>query len=90
MYSLMFLAIESNQIKRLPACMGEMSRLQKIKLGDNPMVFPPPEVFVPNPLGASPGGVPVEKARQICSQVKLYLREFKQRETMSADASDIR
>lgn len=90
MYSLMFLAIESNQIKRLPTCMGEMSRLQKLKVGSKSMEFPPPEVFVPNPLGASPGGPPVEEARQICSQVKLFLREYKQREMLGRETPDLR
>ncbi|KAG9601625.1 hypothetical protein KCV04_g19296, partial [Aureobasidium melanogenum] len=89
MYSLMFLAIESNQIKRLPICMGEMSRLQKLKVGSKSMEFPPPEVFVPNPLGASPGGPPVEEARQVCSQVKLFLREYKQREILGRETPDL-
>ena len=71
--------------------MGEMSRLQKIKVGANPIEFPPPDVFVPNPLGgASPGGMPVEEARQICSQVKLYLREHKEQERRNAEVTDTR
>lgn len=90
MHSLMFLAIESNQIKRLPTCMGEMSRLQKLKVGSKSMEFPPPEIFVPNPLGASPGGQQIEEARQICSQVKLFLREYKQREMLGRQTPDFR
>ncbi|KAI4727011.1 hypothetical protein E4T49_05273 [Aureobasidium sp. EXF-10728] len=88
MYSLMFLAIESNQIKRLPICMGEMSRLQKLKVGSKSMEFPPPEVFIPNPLSTSPGGPLVEEARQVCSQVKLFLREYKQREILGRETPD--
>ncbi|GAB7348185.1 hypothetical protein MBLNU459_g6191t1 [Dothideomycetes sp. NU459] len=75
MFSLMFLAVEQNQIRRLPVCIGEMSRLTKIKVGSNPIEFPPPDIFVPSSYGSSPGGAPVEEARQICSQVKSYLRE---------------
>lgn len=80
MISLMFLAAEHNQIRRLPLCIGEMSRLTKIKVEANPIEFPPTEVFVPNNYGSSPGGHPVEEARQICSQVKSYLREAALRE----------
>jgi hypothetical protein len=86
----MFLAVESNHIKRLPLCMGEMSRLQKLKVASKSIDFPPPQVFVINPLTASPGGPPVEEARQICSQVKLYLREYKQRKILGRETSDLR
>lgn len=87
MFSLMFLAAEKNQIERLPLCIGEMSRLTKIKVEANPIEFPPPEVFVPSTFGSSPGGHPMEEARQICSQVKSFLHEAAVRERSGGSGS---
>ena len=74
MYSLMFIALEGNKIQRLPICIGEMSRLTKVKFGGNPIEFPPPEVLIANSSGSSVAGFRVEEARQICSQLKGFLR----------------
>lgn len=73
MFSLMFLAMEGNKIKRLPVCLGEMSRLTKVKFGGNPIEFPPRRILTAHGNGHPPSG---EKSRQICSQLKLYLKEY--------------
>lgn len=80
MYSLMFLALEGNKIKRLPTCLGEMSRLTKVKFGGNPLEFPPREVLTVHTNANPSNGFRVEEARQICFQLKSFLKEYAQRE----------
>jgi Leucine-rich repeat (LRR) protein len=88
MYSLMFIALEGNRIKRLPVCLGDMSRLTKVKFGDNPIEFPPREVLIANPNANHPNGVQIEEARQICSQLKDFLKHYalREQERRNADA----
>lgn len=80
MYSLMFLAMEGNNIKRLPVCIGEMSRLTKVKFGGNPLEFPPRDVMTVATNGGSPEGAQIEESRQICTQLKAYLKDYAVRE----------
>jgi len=82
----MFLALEGNRIKRLPVCLGEMARLTKVKFGGNPLEFPPREVLLPNMNGSSRNGAHVEESRQICTQLKNFLKDHALREQHRRDA----
>lgn len=78
MYSLMFLAMEGNRIKRLPVCIGDMTRLTKVKFGNNPLDFPPREIM--NVVSSSANVSQMEESRQICTQLKSYLKDYKVKE----------
>ena len=71
--SLKVLAIQRNKIERLPLCLGDMNSLRMLKLDDNPLVFPPPEVWRPESFGAV--GVGAEAETQATIQIKKYLRQ---------------
>lgn len=87
MYSLMFLALEGNQIKRLPTCIGEMSRLTKVKFGGNPLKFPPTEVLSADLNGGAWNGIQIEESRQICTQLKSFLRKYARGEQEKLNAT---
>lgn len=76
----MFLAMEGNKIKRLPLCLGEMPRLTKVKFAGNPIEFPPREVLRIQTSTNAAGDVQMEESRQICTQLKAYLKDFVVRE----------
>jgi hypothetical protein len=73
MTSLKVLSIMINNIERLPTSLGEMSRLRVLKLDDNPLVFPPRSVLVPD-KGLVTSSVE-EVLLHITEKVKKYLRQ---------------
>jgi Leucine-rich repeat (LRR) protein len=86
MTSLKFLALERNQIKRLPLALGEMTNLAKLKFDDNPLEFPPEDVLqLPADTKATLG---TEKEKELCLQVKKYLRLTSMREKMRVVSED--
>lgn len=72
MTSLKFLAIAKNRVTRLPLALGDMTSLSKLKFDENPIEFPPPAALRP-PQGSN-YAVEVEKEREVCQQVKKFLR----------------
>ena len=71
--SLKFLAVSRNRIVRLPYALGEMNSLSKLKFDDNPIEFPPPEVYKASP-DRSTLSVEGEKVKDVCQEVKKFLR----------------
>ncbi|KAF2863991.1 hypothetical protein K470DRAFT_254302 [Piedraia hortae CBS 480.64] len=66
--SLKFLAIQRNRIRRLPLALGDMPSLCKLIFEDNPIEFPPPEVYQ---LRSATGN---KAEAELCQQVKRFLR----------------
>lgn len=86
MTSLKFLAVARNQIKRLPLALGEMN-LVKLKFDENPIEFPPPEALKPftNRVNAP---VESEKDRDMCQQVKQYMKTAATLERLKPNPED--
>ena len=81
MTSLKFLAIARNHIKRLPLSLGDMTSLSKLKFDDNPIEFPPPDVYKGlYPDDESGKKVNPEKEKEICQKVKRFLKTASMRE----------
>ncbi|KAK3632373.1 RAM signaling network component [Elasticomyces elasticus] len=81
MTSLKFLAVARNKITRLPLALGDMPSLTKLKFDENPIEFPPPDALKPatNLVNAS---IEAEKERDVCQQVKRFLKAASIRERM--------
>lgn len=73
--SLKVLAISRNRIEKLPLCLGDMSSLRMLKLDDNPLIFPPPEIWRPDSYVHSPSGGVAEAEAQTTTAIKRYLRQ---------------
>jgi hypothetical protein len=86
MTNLKFLAVARNQIKRLPLALGEMN-LVKLKFDENPLEFPPPEALKPSPDRAAPL-VESEKDKEMCQQVKRYMKTMAMRARLTATSSE--
>lgn len=80
MSSLKFLAVARNRITRLPLSLGEMASLSKLKFDENPIEFPPPEALKLQKEKA--GTLETEKEKDICAQVKRYLKQAALRERL--------
>ncbi|KAM0715280.1 hypothetical protein Q7P37_008778 [Cladosporium fusiforme] len=80
MASLKFLAVARNKITRLPLSLGEMGSLTKLKFDENPIEFPPPDALKPQKEKA--GTLETEKEKDVCLQVKRYLRQAALRERL--------
>lgn len=86
MTSLKFLAVTKNHIRRLPLSLGEMTNLSKLKFDDNPIEFPPAESLqLPTDHKATTES---EKEKELCIQVKKYLRSAAIREKMKVVSED--
>lgn len=70
--SLKFLAVARNRITRLPLALGEMHSLGKLKFDENPLEFPPSEVYKLSPERSS--AHETERDKEICQKVKRFLR----------------
>ncbi|OQO03007.1 hypothetical protein B0A48_11291 [Cryoendolithus antarcticus] len=81
MTSLKFLAVARNKITRLPLSLGEMTSLSKLKFDENPIEFPPPEVFAQS-MDGSTVSLETEKEKDVCQQVKRFLKQAALRERM--------
>lgn len=86
MTNLKFLAVARNNIKRLPLALGEMN-LVKLKFDENPIEFPPPDVFKPN---MDSNVVESEKDKDMCQQVKRFMKAAALRERLLSDSEDLR
>lgn len=84
MTNLKFLAVARNQITRLPLALGEMN-LVKLKFDENPIEFPPPEILKPN---TDRSLVESEKDKDMCQQVKKFMRTAAMRERLMADSAE--
>ena len=73
MTSLKFLAVSRNKITRLPLALGEMNSLGKLKFDENPIEFPPPEVYQPSQDHMT-SSLEIEKVVDVCQEVKKFLR----------------
>lgn len=90
MTSLKFLAVAKNRITRLPLALGDMPSLSKLKFDENPVEFPPPDAYRPLKERAGPAGES-EKEKDVCLQVKRYLRQCSTREKLRTESeSDVR
>jgi Leucine-rich repeat (LRR) protein len=74
--SLKVLAISRNKIERLPLSLGDLRRLQLLKFDDNPLVFPPPEVYTPDSDMASKGN-PNEEEATATLKIMKFLKQSK-------------
>ncbi|KAF2417657.1 hypothetical protein EJ08DRAFT_654477 [Tothia fuscella] len=72
--SLKVLAISRNRVERLPLCIGDLPRLALLKFDDNPISFPPPEVYAPDSDMARRGNSQEEEA-MATNKVKKFLRQ---------------
>ena len=87
MSSLKFLAVARNKITRLPLAIGEMATLSKFKFDENPIEFPPPDVL--RPQSARGGGAQgLEQEKDVCQQVKRFLRQAALRERLMSHSED--
>lgn len=87
MSSLKFLAVARNKITRLPLAIGEMATLSKFNFDENPIEFPPPEVLRgQSARGGSTQGV--EQEKDVCQQVKRFLRQAALRERLMSHSED--
>lgn len=84
MANLKFLAVARNQITRLPLAIGEMN-LVKLKFDENPIEFPPPEVLKPS---LDKLGLESEKDKDMCQQVKKFMRAEALREKLRTDSGE--
>lgn len=87
--SLKVLSIRKNPIQELPLCLADMASLQVLKLKDNNITFPPPEVLqapIASPPNENilPGSDMVEMA--VTAHIKEYLRRVALNGRAEADA----
>jgi hypothetical protein len=80
MTSLKFLAVARNRITRLPLALGEMGSLSKLKFDENPIEFPPPEALKQHKEKV--GTLETEKEKDMCAQVKRFLKQAALRERL--------
>ncbi|TKA73107.1 hypothetical protein B0A55_04840 [Friedmanniomyces simplex] len=87
MSSLKFLAVARNKITRLPLALGDMPSLSKLKFDENPIEFPPPDALKPtsNFMNAS---IEAEKEKDVCQQVKRFLKAASLRERLRANSEE--
>ncbi|GAB1742450.1 hypothetical protein NU219Hw_g7996t1 [Hortaea werneckii] len=85
MASLKFLAVAKNKITRLPFALGEMPSLSKLKFDENPIEFPPPDVLKPIQDHIA---VSIESEKEVCQQVKRFLKAAGVREKMRSHSED--
>jgi Leucine-rich repeat (LRR) protein len=74
--SLKVLAISRNKIERLPLSLGDLRRLQLLKFDDNPLVFPPSDVYAPESDLAGKGN-PNEEEATATLKIMKFLRQSK-------------
>jgi hypothetical protein len=73
MTALKVFAIQRNKIQRLPTTLGDMHRLRVLKVDDNPLIFPPPEIWKDDEETAALAG---EKAMlHTTARIKKYLKQ---------------
>ena len=87
MTSLKFLAIARNRITRLPLALGDMTSLSKLKFDENPIEFPPPEVYKPS-QDRTATSIEAVKERDVCQKVKRFLKEAALRERLKPNAEE--
>ncbi|KAF2719509.1 hypothetical protein K431DRAFT_110078 [Polychaeton citri CBS 116435] len=86
MASLKFLAISKNKIMRLPMVLGDMNSLSRLRVHDNPIEFPPPKFF--QTVEYREFCSESEKERELCEQLKRYLRQAALREAVRTTLDD--
>ncbi|KAF2399051.1 hypothetical protein EJ06DRAFT_68924 [Trichodelitschia bisporula] len=72
--SLKVLAIQRNEIEKLPLSLGEMSSLRVLKFADNPLTFPPREVYT-MARDLPPTATSGEREAHVTSKVKKFLKQ---------------
>ncbi|GAB7365235.1 hypothetical protein MBLNU230_g6320t1 [Neophaeotheca triangularis] len=87
MSSLKFLAVARNRITRLPLALGEMNSLNKLKFDENPIEFPPPEALRPQE-DRFVTSIEYEQEKDICQQVKRFLRQAALREKLRTNSEE--
>lgn len=85
MTSLKFLGLTQNRVTRLPVSMGEMQSLARLKFDDNPLEFPPREVYT---LPSAPSSPAYDPIKYVCTEVKKFLREFAKEQAKAAADDD--
>ncbi|EMC97600.1 hypothetical protein BAUCODRAFT_122033 [Baudoinia panamericana UAMH 10762] len=87
MTSLKFLAVARNKIARLPLALGEMPSLHKLKFHDNPIEYPPLDALTRN-YDDTTSNIDAETERDVCQQVKRFLKAAALRERLKADSQE--
>lgn len=87
--SLKCLAMSRNRITRLPLSIGEMTCLNKLKFDENPLEFPPPEVYSLEQNSLITASE-VQKESVVCAEVKKYLRECSKERVKTEVEGDMR
>jgi hypothetical protein len=73
MTALKVFAIQRNKIERLPTTLGDMHRLRVLKVDENPLIFPPPEIWKDDEETAALAG---EKAMlHTTARIKKFLKQ---------------
>ncbi|KAK5134258.1 hypothetical protein LTR08_006802 [Meristemomyces frigidus] len=85
MASLKFLAVARNKITRLPLALGDMPSLSKLKFDENPIEFPPPEALKPMQSHVTSS---IESDKDVCQQVKRYLKAAALRERLKTHSEE--
>ena len=80
MTSLKFLAVARNRISRLPIALGDMHSLSKIKIENNPIEFPPPDVITPSHEHDTPT-LDIDPDRVQCQKIKAFMRSQRRQRT---------
>jgi Leucine-rich repeat (LRR) protein len=73
--SLKVLAISRNRIERLPVSLGDLRRLQLLRFDENPLVFPPAEVYAPDADLAVKGNLNEEEATATAKIMKFLAKK---------------
>jgi Leucine-rich repeat (LRR) protein len=72
--SLTVLAISRNKIERLPLSLGDLRRLRLLKFEENPLIFPPPEVYAPE-SGLASKSNPNEEIATATMKIMIFLKK---------------
>lgn len=92
MTALKVFAMQKNRVERLPVSMGDMNNLIVIKVDDNPLIFPPTEIWRDHPAAGRPGdGAPEKQEKQMlatAARIKKWLKQQSQKNNSQRTRGD--
>lgn len=89
MTALKVFAMQKNRIERLPVSMGDMNNLIVIKVDDNPLIFPPTEIWRDHPAAGRPGvGASEKQMLATAARIKKWLKQQSQKNNSQRTKGD--
>lgn len=89
MTALKVFAMQKNRIERLPVSMGDMNNLIVIKVDDNPLIFPPTEIWRDHPAAGRPGvGASEKQMLATAARIKKWLKQQSQKNNSQRTIGD--